>query len=192
MNPAQLSAVANLKQALDFDALLPKSVFSAAWGTFRFFESDRMFESNFVEIVRTLLAVESAKLACMINVDGSNELKTDVVDALFIDGGSGEHDYDDALREGGPQRGWLFDVDRYACSSEKGAWCIYCEKSNEVAVLSLRNSADLTKYERALQQLDSRPVSDLLGAGYSDRFPFNRLVSEWRDGLVRHYGKDKD
>ncbi|WP_250526571.1 hypothetical protein [Caballeronia sp. GAWG2-1] len=192
MNPAQLSAVANLKQALDFDALLPNSVFSAAWGIFRFFESHRMFESNFVEIVRTLLAVESAKLACMINVDRSNELKTDVVDALFIDGDSGEHDYNDALREGGPQGGWLFDVDRYACSSEKGAWCIYCEKSNEVAVLALRNSADLMKYERALQQLDARPVSDLLGVEYSDRFPFNRLVSEWRDGLARHYGRDKD
>ncbi|MDR5734769.1 hypothetical protein QCE47_20875 [Caballeronia sp. LZ025] len=187
LNQSQKDAIVHVKQALNSNFLFPNNVFSREWHTFRFFESDRMFESGFVEVVRSLLAAESAHLACMVNLDRSDDFKTELIEAAFLQSQTSGHEFDDVLREGGPQSGWLFNVDRYACSSDVGAWCIYCEKSNDVAVIALRLDTDLSIFTESMRLLDAQPIRDLLDGSQSNRFPFNRMVGEWRQGLSESY-----
>lgn len=187
LDQTQLNALVHVKDALNF-SLFPNNVFDGTWHMFRFFESERMFEGEFVEVIHSLLVAESAQLACMVNLDRSNDFRSETIDAAFIRPLNRSSEFNDALREGGPQSGWLFDVDRYGCSSSEGGWCIYCEKSNDVAVIALRRAADLKKYEKALTLLDAQRIDNLLRPDLPGRFPFNRMVSVWREGLVKSYG----
>jgi hypothetical protein len=97
--------------------------------------------------------------------------------------------YDDKLRDGGPASGWLYRVDRYACASDVGDWCIYCEKSNDVAVIGLRDIGGIGKFETPLKRLWAKPINELIDGGVSPAFPFDQLVPAWRQGLVQNYGR---
>lgn len=58
----------NLVKALDFDRTLPDRVHVGPWSDFLFFPSDHVFAPDFPEVVRELLSVERAHVACLLNL----------------------------------------------------------------------------------------------------------------------------
>src|SRR5207253_2039091 len=113
----------------------------------------------------------------------------DAIEAIFLDAMTGGAAYADKLRAGGPADGWLYAVDRYACASDVGEWCIYCEKTNDVAVIGLRDGGGIETFETPLKQLWAKPIVELIDGGDSPQFPFDHLVPAWRKGLVDNYGR---
>ncbi|MGF6604818.1 hypothetical protein P3T23_009574 [Paraburkholderia sp. GAS448] len=186
-NAARRKAFDTVMRSLDFDKLLPERVFIGEWTHFLFFESDRIFESGFMDAMCQLLRLEHAKVACLLNVDKTEVFELENVAALFLDEAVFGKEYGDELRAGGPADAWLYRVDRYACASDVGEWCIYCEKSNDIAVVGLRSADGIKKFEAPLQHLWARPIEDLMDGGCSPLFPFDHLVPAWREGLVSNY-----
>jgi len=92
--------------------------------------------------------------------------------------------YDDQLRDGGPGVGWLYGVDRFACSSDLGEWCIYCEKGNDVGVIGLRADDSAKKFHGAMNDLFSKPIGALVG-GNSSILPFSRSFQLGEMGCLK-------
>jgi len=186
---ARLAAFGNIEKSIDFDTLLPRFIFTGVWRRFLFCESDRIFGKSFIEAVGEFMHLEGGTVSCLINLDMSPVLAFDSIAAIYIDRGTTGEEYGKALLLGGPQNAWLYRVDRYACASDAGAWCIYCEKSNDVAVIALRNDADYERFRGPLDQMWAKPIDELIDGGSSPLFPFEHLVPEWRSGLLGNYGE---
>jgi hypothetical protein len=185
----QRRAFDNVVKALDFDRTLPDRVHVGPWSDFLFFPSDHVFAPDFPEVVRELLGVERAHVACLLNLDMTERFEFDSMAAIFLDEMISGVAYDDKLRDGGPASGWLYRVDRYVCASDVGDWCIYCEKSNDVAVIGLRDIGGIGKFETPLKRLWAKPINELIDGGSFPVFPFDQLVPAWRQRLVQNYGR---
>jgi len=151
-------------------------------------ESDRIFGKHFIDAVTELMCLEDGTVSCIVNRDITPVLEFGSVAAIYIDRITTIDEYNEALRSGGPGNGWLYRVDRYVCVSDAGAWCIYCEKSNDVAVIALRDDADYERFHGPLGQLWAKPIKELVEGGASALFPFDHLVPEWRKALLENYG----
>ena len=91
------------------------------------------------------------------------------------------------LRRGGPHQAWLFGVDRYGCSSDRGGWSIYCDKQSDIAVIALREPGDKEKYAACLEKIDAKPITELLEVGAAASIWFKQMIAPWRRGLTAHY-----
>jgi hypothetical protein len=153
-----------------------------------FFESDRLFVSNFAVIAAGLLNAEQALVCCLLNFSKTDEMAYESAAMLFIDTETKPHSYDAMRRPGGPAQGWLFGMDRFGSASDRGGWSIYCEKGNDVAVIALRQRGDVEKYTEYLKQLHAEPITVRLRAGPEAPVPVSQLIEPWRHGLAQHYG----
>ena len=82
--------------------------------------------------------------------------------------------------------GWLFGMDQYACVSDVGRWCIYCEKENDVAVIAFRDETGGCDFSQPLTDLHASPA-DQIGSDPSVPFPLNSLTYAWREALEVNY-----
>lgn len=129
-------------------------------------------------------------MCCLLNFSETDGVSHESASLLLIDATT-EPDTDDAMmRLGGPTEGWLFGMDRFGSASDRGEWCIYCEKMNDVAIIALRQRIDVEKYAEHLKQLHAEPIGALLKAGAAAPVPFGQLTAPWRHGLARHYAMD--
>ena len=184
----QQQAFDNATQSLDFNSRLPDNVFIGHWDSFLFCESDRMFDREFVSILNLLLQLEKASVSCVINISETKVFNIDEAALIFIDEEVTGNEYMQSLQAGGPANGWFYMVDRYACSSNIGEWCIYCEKDNDVAVIGLRKAAGIEKFKEPFRYLHASPITDLISKGSSSLYPFSHLIPAWREGLLKNYG----
>lgn len=151
-----------------------------------FFASDRMFEEPFVDLVKKLLTVEKASTCCVINVSVLEEKVDDTRSFVVIRPETLPQQYLISLKEGGPASGWLYGVDAFLASSEKGEWCIYCERENDIGVLAL-NIPDIDCQNLIVDVLQAIPSSQLYENVVDKVFPFNSLTSSWREKLSGNY-----
>lgn len=185
---AKHRAFDHVVRSIDSAASLPAQVFRGSWGAFLFFESDRLFASNFAVIAAGLLSAEKAGVCCLLNFSETDVMAYESAVMLFIDTETKPQSYDAMLRQGGPAQGWLFGMDRFGSASDLGGWSIYCEKGNDVAVIALRQRGDVEKYAEYLKQLHAEPITVLLKAGPAAPASFGQLIEPWRHGLAQHYG----
>ena len=169
-------------------ACFPAQMFQGSWGAFLFFESDRLFASDFAVVAAGMLNAEQAEVCCLLNFSETDTLAYESASMLFIDARTEPHAYAGMLRQGGPAKGWLFGVGRYGSASDRGGWSIYCEKGNDVAAIALREPGDREKYIECLKQLHAKPIAMLLKAGSAAPVPFGQLTESWRRDLTQHYG----
>jgi hypothetical protein len=95
-------------------------MFVGSWKAFLFFESDRLFDPQFVDAVIGLLERENSHVACLINLDKADQAKSAGAATIFFDKSTTGARYVRALQDGGPAAGWLYTVDRYVCCSDVG------------------------------------------------------------------------
>lgn len=168
------------------DAFLPEYVFELNWRCFYFFSSDRMFEAPFVDLVKKLLTAESASTCCVINISVLEAKANGAREFVAIGHETSPQQYLTTLKEGGPASGWLYGVDTFLASSEKGEWCVYCERENDVGVLAL-NVIDVDCQNLIVDVLQAIPSNQLYENVVDQSFPFNRLTASWREKLSTNY-----
>jgi hypothetical protein len=184
-------AFLNVTKACDFSGAFPDHVFTGKWAEFLFFQSDYIFSPDFTNFIHQLLRIEHADVACLLNIDRTESFTFEKAALILIDVEMDGTIFGAKLRAGGPLDGWLFAIDRYACSSDGGEWCIYCEKENDVAVIGFRNLGGSDKFQAALKGISAKPIESLISGGCSPLIPFNRLTSIWCEGLIKNYGCEK-
>lgn len=179
-------AVENAREAIDSRKRLPEVVFAQKWRSFFFCESDRVFASEFACVLRQLLRDEGAHVASFVSID-KQALEQDHVrlGVAYLRNTISESTYLDMLRDGGPDCR-LFSNERYVLASDVGEWCIYCEKSNDIAVIGFSNQQFTSKHTAAMQLLWAKPIKDLL-LREQTLFPFSGLTPAWRQGLLTNY-----
>jgi hypothetical protein len=186
----RLAAFHNVADSVNPTALLPQQVFLGAWDQFFFFESDHMFAPSFAEIAIDLIHIERATSCCLLNFSRTRVLEYQEAAAIFLEEGLRASDYDSWLRNGGPAAGWLFSMERYGCSSDKGEWCIYSEKQNDIAIIGLRCRDDARRFASTLEKLHAASIETLVQKGPPAPVPFSMLTAEWRRALVEHYASE--
>lgn len=181
-------AFGNSIASVDVNRNLPDDVFVGAWAKFLFCESDRIFSSEFISVIKKLVDIERAEVACLLNISRSGGADFESSSVFFMDALVSESEYVEWLKGGVSGDGWIFSLDRYICTSDVGTWCVYCEKDNDVAVVGLRDGCDLDLKEMAFEGVLAMPIESVISGGANPMFPFDRLTASWRKALIENYG----
>ena len=184
-----LNALSNVAISINLGKYFPDQIFIGAWDQFLFFSSDQMFSPDFMDVLHKLIREEEADSICLLNISNYGNSDLEKSSALYLYGYQSHEEYYQALQLGGVANGWLYGVDRYGCASNKGEWCIYCEKENDIAVIALKYRIGLSKFNKSLSQLNAKFIESLLNETKENSFPFDRLVPSWRTSLLRSYSK---
>jgi hypothetical protein len=181
-----LEASEKLVGAIDVGSRFPSNVYRGVWSDFYLFDPDWMFEGAFVDKVSSLLAFEGATCACLANLDSD---VGDTSSAFFIDSGITADVYQCRLQGTSPGNGWIYAMGRFACISNKGTWCIYCERQNELAVIGFGQDALCEDFKSVLETVCAGRVADVL-AGRADYELSDHVASrDWRREILRQYQK---
>jgi hypothetical protein len=186
---AREKAFLTLIKDLNFDARFPQNVFLGKWDRFLFCESDRIFCPEFIDAVNEFLDIENAAVACLLNLDITDSMEFESAGAMYLDRSITQSEYDRRLRGNGPSDGWIYRMDRYACTSDVGEWCIYCERNTDVAVIALRSAEGLEKFRSPLLKMWAYPLETICDSKDKKVFPFTHLVPAWREGLAKNYNQ---
>jgi hypothetical protein len=183
-------ALSNAVAAVNSSLMFPENIFAKRiWGTYLFFSSDIIFSESFIDIVQSFLRAEKAEAACLVNLDRLQEGTSEQNATMCVGLRTTSEDYQARLREGTPGQAWLFNMERYICTSDAGGWCIYCEKGSDFAVVALRDRASLGVLKHPLSLLRAAPLKTIY-AKYESRMQLSSAAAEWRDNLARNYKLD--
>jgi hypothetical protein len=186
---ARLGAFHQILASINPAAHLPEQIYLDSWEQFLFFQSDYIFAASFPEVIGDLIRAEQANSFCLLNLSETSVFDFGHAATLFIEGTTAEEEYYSWLRKGGAKRGWIFGVARYGCASDKGQWCIYCEKENDVAVIALKSSTGVKSFAAPLTKVHAAPIVALVPNSPSAPFPFNSLTREWQSALIENYAE---
>lgn len=166
---------------------LPLNVFKDSWSGFFFFESDSIFEPAFISVMNDLMDTEDAHVCCLVNLGNTVEDEINTPPYKYLDGSTSPEHYMSLLRGNGAPDSWLYLVDRYVCTSDKGGWCIYCEKENDIAVIAVRNNIDTKKLIKAVEALQASSTKQAYQSHHEGKFRFEKLTRHWLSTLVTQY-----
>ncbi len=184
MDSARLRAAKNLDRALDVSRRFPSNVFRGEWSAYLFFDLDLIFVPAFPETIQRLLAWEEATCICMRNLDPAGaESSADV----FWDGTVNGEMYVNYLAGPASGTGWLYQMGRFALTSDVGGWCIYCERNNEIAVLAVRHIKSSVQFTSATQALNPVPIDQAIAKPPSYGLSPPGLPAKWRQTLLKEY-----
>jgi hypothetical protein len=150
-----------------------------------FFDSDWMTDPDFVELVKAFLNVEGAECACLWKLDKED---VNAPESFSVGAQTTADEYRALLAGATPGYGWVSAMERLACASDGGEWCMYCEPNNEIAVIALRRADAAARYASAIARVHAARFEDAireppLSYGFSER----ALSREWRDAFLREY-----
>jgi hypothetical protein len=184
-NQAREAALNNVKESIDLGARLPSPVFVGQWAQFLFLDCYALFRPTFANLVRSVLRSETSQCCCVLNLSSLRASTFAPPDVFYFAADTTETEYAQCLRQS--RTGWVVMMDDYACASDVGDWCIYCEKANDVAVIGFRSGKASVLLHGELQELRAESIETLLARGQTAPIPFSRLTPTWRDGLVANY-----
>jgi hypothetical protein len=171
---------------LDVSLRFPANVFVGPWDSFWFFDSDRLLDPEFVSVVTTLLDAEGAHCASIVKLDSSDGARENSEFVIHRDVSTDQ--YRKVLRGDRAGYGWIHDLDRLGCTSDRGQWTIYCEPQAEVAVIAISKDAMWRLAAVASELLHAVPIEEALRQVLSWGFSRAGLSDEWRATLLREYG----
>lgn len=174
-------AFAKVERAVLVDRCLPRMVLAGDWDDVLFFDPDWMTDPDFVTTVKTLLAIEDARCACVWNIDTTDATYPS---RFFVRAHTTAGEYRQIIVGAEPGLGWL-PVERLACASDGGGWCIYAEPYNDLAVFAVRNEEDRGRYAAPLSAIRAVHLAD--PGSWSHLYGLSVLPAQWRDDLVREY-----
>lgn len=184
---AQVAAFNNVVTSVNVAAEFPSQVFLGSWEKILFFESDHVFAPQFANIIQGLVTIERAKSCCLLNITQTTDFLLEKAATMFLEPPFLNQEYYLRLRSGGASEGWLFRMDRYACSSDRGEWSVYCEKGNDIAAIALRGSSGEDRFSEPIKQLTAKSIVSLVKQGSDAPVPFNRLTKSWESALLKNY-----
>jgi len=183
-------AAKNLDAAIAIDRRLPDNVFLGEWSSYLFFDPDLIFDRVFVEIAKAIMLCEYGTCICLRNLEialtGNLEQAS-----LFLDNQTNGKAYMGRLSapiEGSNLVGWVHLMDHYGCASDIGSWSIYCERSNEIAIIAVRKDHDLVRLSPAIELLQALPISQAMERPSSYGLSVRGMSANTRAKLIQEYG----
>jgi hypothetical protein len=177
-------ALGNVRQGVAVDRRFPRNIFLGDWNDFFFFDSDWMTESDFVERVKAFLNIEGSGCACLwrLETEGTNEPSV-----FFVREQTTADEYRGLLAGNAPGYGWLDAMERVACASDVGEWCMYCEPNNEIGVIGFRHRSASARYAAAMSQIRAERIDLAIKEPMSYGFSQVAASPQWRDQFLREY-----
>lgn len=182
-------AAQNLDAALQSDRRFPQNVFRGTWDVFAFFDPDVLFEPRFVERAQALLRCENGICVCLRNLGIQVSESAREHALIFFDSGTTGEAFMAQLRGPTVGSGWLYRMDRYACTSDIGRWCIYCERNNEIAVIATRGGGTSDGLRLAIEQFEALRINEAIEKPPTYGLSSKGLPAEWRERLLKEYGQ---
>jgi hypothetical protein len=189
-NDPRTRAAKNLDATIAIDRRLPDNVFLGEWSSYLFFDPDLIFDRVFVEITKAIMLCEHGTCICLKNLEvaltGNSEQAF-----FFIDSQTSGKAYMGRLSapiDGSNLVGWVHLMDHYGCASDIGSWCIYCERSNEIAVIAIRNEDGLVQFRPALELLQALPIRQAIERPSSYGLSVRGMSENTRAKLIQEYG----
>ncbi len=186
IHSACLRARENLRHGIVTDRRFPRNVFSGQWDDFFFFDSDWIFDADFVQWVKDLINLEDGHCACLANLDAFTDAGSQER-LLFIDHKSTSDEYRSLLCGETPGDGWIHTIDRFSCTSDAFQWCIYCERSNEIAVIAIRKYSSLESYLPLMAKYKAARLDEAIRKPISYGFSAQALSTQWRSEFLKEY-----
>jgi hypothetical protein len=174
--------LSSLHAIVDVKNRFPSQIFKGIWSEFLFFDSDWMFDSQFIEIAKAMLEIERGECACVLELDANTDAREN---CFFIGRETSTSDYSSFLAE----RHRLHALGRFACLSASEQWCIYCETRNEMAVIGIRGDYFTKQRSIAAQAFKACPIKEAVSLPISYGFSARALSDEWRIELLKQYGE---
>jgi len=140
--------------------------------------------AQFVHDVKAFLEIEAGQCACVWKLDTEN---ADEPRAFFIREHTTDNEYQVLLAGQAPGFGWLDAMERLACASDTGEWCIYCEPNNEIAVIAFRHREASSRYSQALKRFRAVRIEEAAKESHSYGFSDSALSTQWREEFMREY-----
>jgi hypothetical protein len=175
-----------LRAHVDATKRLPDKVFVGAWEECLFFDSDWMFESTFIEQLKAVLEIEGSACACICNLDALNASEPYTA-CFFVDRSTPSGAYAEVLTGAQGKPGWTHGLDRFACVSDLGAWCIYCERRNEIAVVAVKRDLTRSARERLVSAVKALPIETAIAQSHIYGLSAKALSADWRRALLENY-----
>lgn len=182
-------ALANLSRSVDANRRFPDHVFVGDWEHFFFFDSDWMFDQQFVELLKMVLVAERGSCACIVNLDAVLTGSSAEESSFTFDGSTTGSAYLAALKGSPPKLGWIYGIDRFACTSDLGRWCMYCERGTELAVVATKAGFSEMAQRRLLDGCKALRIDKAIGRSQTYALSAKGLTEEWRIALPKHYLK---
>lgn len=182
-----LLAEGNLSREIISTLEFPRKVLASKWTEFHFFDSDRIFESNFSEVVKALIKKEGSNCVCMSMLDYI-EGETSGRRSFFLHEESTALEYGSAIYSSSEiAESWSVNMDRFGCISDSGRWVIYCERRNEIAVVAFEDRKSALELLPLIEQFNALPIEQAIRAQSSFGFSDAALSPEWKNQLCEHY-----
>lgn len=151
-----LDAQANLTRSIDVTRKFPWNVFVGAWSSYHFFDPDWIFEPSFITKAVEFLRVEGSECGCLWDLDNTG---IGLSPARFCFGRETvPEDFRAVLHGRGISQGWISQFSRFGCGSNLGQWTIYCERSNELAVIAFGANVDVRPFRGLLDSVRAQPT----------------------------------
>jgi hypothetical protein len=174
----------NVRGGVDPDRRFPRNVFVGDWSDFFFFDSDWMREPDFVDHVKAFLGIEGGHCACLWKLDSEDPNESRF---FSVRQQTTANDYRALLAGKTPGYGWLDAMERLACASDSGEWCMYCEPNNEIAVIGFRHTGASARYSSAMSRFHATPIDKAIREPLSYGFSQVAAAPGWRDAFLREY-----
>lgn len=186
LKQACAKATDNVTRQIYHDRQFPRNVFGAQWYQFFFFDSDWMFEAEFVGYVKSFLESEGATCACLTNIDAAKHGER-LESRFLIDRTTSPEEYQSLLKGAGPGTGWIYDIDRYGCASDVCEWYIYCERRSEIGVIAIRRDVSPERYIPVIAQFKAVSLREAIEKPLTYGFSPRALSEGWRRELLAEY-----
>jgi hypothetical protein len=180
-------AFSNAVSLLKKETRFPRDVFSERWYDYLFFDPYSMWQPRFIDLKNLILSSERSSLLALVNLNHYSETQEAASTAIFLDERTSATDYISKLKGDGSPSSWLFLMDRYVCASDKGNWCIYCEKENDIAVFATGQELASSLRPQISDLLQAESIASLAIKKGGRLFDFNKLIPEWRSTLIAEY-----
>ena len=174
----------SVRAGVNPDRRFPRNIFIGDWSDFFFFDSDWMRESDFVEHVKAFLEIEGSHCACLWKLDSEDPNESRL---FFVREETTANEYRVLLAGKTPGYGWLDAMERLACASDSGEWCMYCEPNNEIAVVGFRYAGASGRYSSAMRRFHAAPIEHAIKEPLSYGFSQVAASPEWHDAFLREY-----
>ena len=182
-------AISNAISSIKKEARLPANVFVQAWDDYLFFDPYIMFDKNFIEAKNIILSEEGSFEIAVINLGNASSDSDLEPRIIFLDKNTTSSQYLSILKGDGSPFNWMFLMDRYVCASDKGSWCIYCEKENDIAVLAIRHTFATSTLLSLRNLLKADSIENIYDSKIDHLFNFDKLVPSWKAALAADYGR---
>lgn len=180
------SALSNINNALVLNKTFPDRVIGKDFSRFFVFNADMIAGVRFIDYCKIVMEYENSRICILAHLEKDN-IGINMERYISVDRRTSYEYYYKLLEAGGAEEGWLYDMGTYACASDKGDWCMYLERANEIGVLGFKNIDDEDSLKNIIETIDATPSSHIGIRALSGEFPFSDFTDDWKVNLEKSY-----